>query len=191
VLRVVCTDQSLVKGPGYLVDQELYCIGRSSRCEFMLSDLSVSRFHAELTAADDRVIVKDLKSRNGTFLDGIRVEEAEIRPGQTICFGIATFQLVDHEKPNADPLVDNSNISTFIVRGAPAPSSIAVRQLSDAQRRVLGHLLTGLSEKEVACKLEISPHTVHNHVKEIYRKMSVNSRPELLALFVAGPKLAK
>jgi DNA-binding CsgD family transcriptional regulator len=58
-------------------------------------------------------------------------------------------------------------------------------QLSEAQKRVLDLLLDGNSEKEVAVRLEISRHTVHNHVKEIYKKMTVNSRPELLALFVA------
>jgi DNA-binding CsgD family transcriptional regulator len=42
--------------------------------------------------------------------------------------------------------------------------------------------------RDIAARLEISPHTIHNHVKEIYRKMGVNSRPELLARFVSESK---
>jgi DNA-binding CsgD family transcriptional regulator len=64
----------------------------------------------------------------------------------------------------------------------------AVEQLSEAQRRVLEHLLDGLGEQEVAAKLNLSPFTVHNHVKAIYKKLDVNTRAELLAMFVAEEK---
>ena len=60
--------------------------------------------------------------------------------------------------------------------------------MPDRQRSTLDLLLDGKSEKEVAARLDISPHTVHNHVKEIYKRMNVNSRPELLALFVSESK---
>jgi DNA-binding NarL/FixJ family response regulator len=53
--------------------------------------------------------------------------------------------------------------------------------LSPAEARLLRLLLKGWSEKEVAARLGVSPHTVHNHVKEIYRTMCVQSRAELMA----------
>ena len=43
-------------------------------------------------------------------------------------------------------------------------------------RRVLDLLLSGRSEKKVAAKLALSPHTVHNHAKEIYEKLGVSTR---------------
>jgi DNA-binding NarL/FixJ family response regulator len=44
--------------------------------------------------------------------------------------------------------------------------------------------LAGLSEKQVAAKLQVSRHTVHTHVRQIYRSLKVRSRAELLARFV-------
>lgn len=43
-------------------------IGRDSRNDVVIPDQVVSRLHAELTMKDGRVFLKDLQSRNGTFL---------------------------------------------------------------------------------------------------------------------------
>ena len=51
-------------------------------------------------------------------------------------------------------------------------------------RQTLGHLLTGDSEKQIAAKLEISQHTVHVYVKQLYKRFNANSRGELLAKFI-------
>lgn len=50
------------------------------------------------------------------------------------------------------------------------------RQLSDREIEVLADLARGRSYKEVARKLDISPYTVGDHVKTIYRKLAVSSR---------------
>ncbi len=57
-------------------------------------------------------------------------------------------------------------------------------EMSDREREVLARLLEGDSEKEAGLILKISRHTVHDHVKQIYRRLKVSSRGELLALFV-------
>ena len=51
-------------------------------------------------------------------------------------------------------------------------------------RPVLRQLLAGDSEKQAAFKLGLSPHTVHQYAKVLYRTFHVNSRSELLAQFV-------
>ena len=56
--------------------------------------------------------------------------------------------------------------------------------LTRREREALDRLLVGDSEKQVAVHLGCSRHTVHAHVKRIYRRLEVNSRAELLALFV-------
>ncbi len=53
--------------------------------------------------------------------------------------------------------------------------------LSARKSEVLTHLVSGRSEKQIATELSISRHTVHVHVKAIYRKYQVNSRAELIA----------
>ena len=52
-------------------------------------------------------------------------------------------------------------------------------------RPVLRRLLAGDAEKQAAVKLGLSPHTVHQYTKLLYRAFGVNSRGELLAQFVA------
>jgi DNA-binding CsgD family transcriptional regulator len=51
---------------------------------------------------------------------------------------------------------------------------------------VLRQLLAGDSEKQIGANLNLSRHTVHGHVKDLYRHFNVRSRGELMALFVAN-----
>jgi DNA-binding CsgD family transcriptional regulator len=58
--------------------------------------------------------------------------------------------------------------------------------LSPRQSQTLELLLAGDSEKQLARKLAISPHTAHIHVKTIYKRLGVSSRGELLSRFVGS-----
>ena len=60
-------------------------------------------------------------------------------------------------------------------------------KLSPRMRQTLALLLAGDSEKQIARKLSVSPHTVHVYVKALYRAFDVCSRSELLARFVQVP----
>jgi DNA-binding CsgD family transcriptional regulator len=188
LLRMISTDLAMVKGPEFLTTHKKYRLGRSSECSLVVNDLSVSRFHAELDVKSESIVVKDLGSLNGTFVDGGRITKHEVCPGHAITFGVAQFRLAAHES-RIPTIEEMSEVSTYAVSPKQPPELAALQTLSETQRRVLDLLLTGLAEKEVACKLDISPHTVHNHVKEIYRRMDVNSRAELLVLFVSESKL--
>ena len=55
---------------------------------------------------------------------------------------------------------------------------------TESQRKTLSLLLTGKSEKEIASALGLSPKTTHNQVTAIYRSFGVNSRAELMALWI-------
>ena len=46
------------------------------------------------------------------------------------------------------------------------------------------HLLEGDGEKQVAAKLNLSRHTVHEYVKMLYHQLGVSSRSELLSQWV-------
>lgn len=56
--------------------------------------------------------------------------------------------------------------------------------LTKRQSDVLSNLLFGMSEKEIAATLALSKHTVHQHIKTIYRVTMVRSRSELMARFL-------
>ncbi|KDP86256.1 MULTISPECIES: helix-turn-helix transcriptional regulator [Cupriavidus] len=61
---------------------------------------------------------------------------------------------------------------------------IADASLTSAERRVLLGLLDGLTEKQIAQKLEQSPNTTHVHIKSIYTKFNVRNRSTLTALWL-------
>ncbi len=63
-------------------------IGRAPRADFIVDAAMVSRVHCRLSATDtDRLELKDLRSTNGTFVNGRRVENARLAPGDLIRIG--------------------------------------------------------------------------------------------------------
>ena len=69
-------------------------IGRSIECDCVVSEASVSRRHAELRRVGERWLVRDLGSRNGTRLNGVRVTaETEARPGDVLAVGPIHYRL--------------------------------------------------------------------------------------------------
>lgn len=73
-----------------------FTIGRALACDFTLADLSVSRWHARLHHEDERWLLSDLGSTNGTRLNGWRVTTSvPIRPGDQVTFGSLTFVIIE------------------------------------------------------------------------------------------------
>ena len=69
-------------------------LGRSRDCDCVLAEPSVSRRHAELRRDGGRWLLRDLGSRNGTRVNGVRLlDEAEVCPGDRVSFGDARFRL--------------------------------------------------------------------------------------------------
>lgn len=76
----------------------------------------------------------------------------------------------------AKPLIERVFLRDVIGR--------AMDSLTERQSEVLHLVLAGFSEKQIAGKLHRSGHTVHSHIRELYRQFEVQSRAELMALFV-------
>ncbi|HEX5782121.1 MAG TPA: DUF1707 and FHA domain-containing protein [Solirubrobacteraceae bacterium] len=68
-------------------------IGRSSACQLVLADDTVSRRHAELRVEDGCWVLRDVGSSNGTWVNGRRVIEAEVRPGDVVQLGASALRL--------------------------------------------------------------------------------------------------
>jgi DNA-binding NarL/FixJ family response regulator len=63
-------------------------------------------------------------------------------------------------------------------------------ELTPRQQQVLRELLIGRTEKDAAANLGISAHTLHVHVRSIYRAYGVHSRSQLMGLWImAGDDL--
>lgn len=92
--------------------------------------------------------------------------------------------LARHELPTADP-ANQADLFERKICGA----MIGLR-LTPRQDQTVRFLLFGLGEKQIAARLGVSRHTVHEHVKAIYRDAQVSSRGELLAKFLKAALLA-
>ncbi len=62
-------------------------IGRSPECHVFLDDVTVSRRHAEIVHEDDRYVIRDLGSLNGTFVNRRRIESAELSADDEVQIG--------------------------------------------------------------------------------------------------------
>jgi len=62
-------------------------IGRGFANDLRLEDASVSGSHCQIIVNGGTVIIRDLGSTNGTYLDRVQVKEAALRPGQTLHLG--------------------------------------------------------------------------------------------------------
>ena len=68
---------------------ERVTLGSADGCDVVLRDRTVSRWHAELTVRDGRVVITDLGSSNGTTVNGVRVERAFVSSGH-VCTSFST-----------------------------------------------------------------------------------------------------
>ena len=68
-------------------------IGRASDNDVVVSDLSVSRYHAELRRTSRGYEIVDPDSHNGTYLNGQRITSAPVTETDLIGIGPATFRL--------------------------------------------------------------------------------------------------
>lgn len=81
----------VVRGPNagarYLLDRDVTTIGRHPDCEIFLHDVTVSRRHSAVHREDDRFVLRDLGSLNGSYLNGDRVDEETLSNGDEVQIG--------------------------------------------------------------------------------------------------------
>ena len=72
-----------------------FVVGRHEDCQLVLPSAAISTRHAELIADGDGIIVRDLDSTNGTFVNLEKIDSAQaLRPGDVIHFADLEFRLV-------------------------------------------------------------------------------------------------
>lgn len=98
----------------YIIVDNRTVIGRiGEECQIQLDDEEVSKKHAVLVKQGGGFVLEDLKSSNGTLLNGKRVNSSEVIPGDEFIIGSTTFtlsvesELISSEKKNLMPVEDN------------------------------------------------------------------------------------
>src|SRR5215468_481842 len=81
-------------------------IGRSPDCQIVLKDFGISRQHARISVDDDGVHITDLKSKNGTQVNGVAVVQAPLKDGDKILLG--KFQLTLNKAIESKVVLDEA-----------------------------------------------------------------------------------
>ena len=84
---------SLAEGPNILLDKPIVLIGRHEECDIQLNSRKVSRKHCCIAQVNEYFVIRDLGSTNGVRINGVRVMEGAIRPGDEVTIGDYRYQI--------------------------------------------------------------------------------------------------
>src|SRR5439155_12355489 len=110
----------------FAISRDVTVIGRREDCDFRIPLGEISRKHCRLIKNGEVVKVEDLGSSNGTFCNGLRVQEADLNPGDTLQVGPAVFVVQVDGTPNEDEMAPVTAEAAAAAAGADAvanPSS--------------------------------------------------------------------
>jgi len=148
-------------------------IGRHADNDIVLpGDMRVSRHHTVVENRDGEWILSDLRSRNGSLLNGQRVSESTLRDGDRIKIGGSTFVF----SAEYDPMATMTDAHAF--------ESQAKQTLSAREKEILTLLSRGSTDQQIAEELLISLATVRSHLDRIRDKTGCRRRPELTRLAI-------
>jgi pSer/pThr/pTyr-binding forkhead associated (FHA) protein len=71
------------------LNRDSYTLGRHRNNDIVISDPKVSSFHARLDRSPQGFVLVDLKSRNGSFVNGQRIDSAQLNTGDEVRLGTA------------------------------------------------------------------------------------------------------
>ena len=84
---------SLTDGPSILIDKPILLFGRHAECDVQLNSKKVSRRHCCIAQVNDYLVIRDLGSTNGIRINGKRVAEGKLHPGDEVTIGNFRYQV--------------------------------------------------------------------------------------------------
>jgi DNA-binding NtrC family response regulator len=121
-------------------------VGSAPDADVTVGHPTVSRRHAGLEVDGDGVAVTDLRSSNGTFVDGRRVEAARLGDGQTVAFGAVSLRL--ERVADEDLQAAVTFAPTASADPGPAPTTVGESALHAFTLDALPRLLRRLADGE-------------------------------------------
>lgn len=128
-------------------------IGRGSECDLSLDEPEMSRKHAVIENNGDGIYLRDLGSSNGTFVNGVRVRDAVLHPGDQIAFDRNRFlleapglplrgDLVEERSPGFAPAITQTMQAVTLPEPAAAKSKPPAFEDSAANRNEIWWLIS-------------------------------------------------
>ena len=153
ILRVV---QGPDAGREWTSSEDRCAIGVHSTNDLVVGDRKVSRFHCEVLTVQTGMRLRDLQSKNGTYLDGIRVQDAWLRDGSMIRVGDTAIELRLAHDPNRLVLSPKARFGSLI------GSSVAMRAVFAQLEQAATTDLTVLIEGETGTGKEEAAQSIHD-----------------------------
>ncbi len=99
-------------------------LGREKDCQLRIPSGQISRHHCELISGGSGVRIRDLGSSNGTFVNGQKIEDAELAAGYVIAVGSMLFVVqINGEPANIDPEELSQRVRSASDAAAAAPGA--------------------------------------------------------------------
>src|SRR5947207_7061867 len=102
---------ALQDGPSILLDKPILLLGRHPECDIQIDSRKISRRHCCIAQVADYLVVRDLGSTNGIRINGVRILEGRLHPGDELTLGGLRYQV------RWDPMPQHS------MQRMPAPES--------------------------------------------------------------------
>lgn len=139
-------------------------IGRASKNDISLPDRTASKQHAIVGRVKGRVVVKDLGSRNGTFVNGEKVEKAVLLSGDRLKIGSVTLRFFQEEETPESKLAESATttqchkrLMEYLVAAGVVDENTMLRVLDEEEKcQTIDQILmdTGvLDDKNIAIAL--------------------------------------
>ena len=100
--KLVILNQGMT-GRTFELNADRTTVGRVEDNTFQIGDPSVSSRHAEILLRGTDIVIKDLNSTNGTFINGEKISETVLQPGQVLRFGQVEMKIDDGKPVTAAP----------------------------------------------------------------------------------------
>jgi DNA-binding NtrC family response regulator len=132
-------------------------VGQSPACAFRLTDREVSRRHASVDVENERLRVTDLRSTNGTLVDGTAIIDAWVRPGQVLRLGATAIRVATgHAGASSVPAGPTTGFGRMI------GTSFEMRRLYPLLERLAVSPLPLLVEGETGAGKELLAESLHD-----------------------------
>lgn len=129
---------------GFPITKKLMTIGRDVNVDILISDDTVSKKHAQIMSLPGGFMLKDLDSKNGTFINNQRIEESYLSDGDVVTFGEVNYvftcskvkmELAETEVDFSDLEKEMDAYATRISTGTRFDSRSRLRETSFSKTR--------------------------------------------------------
>jgi hypothetical protein len=178
-------------------------VGRDTRCDISDADPLLSRRHAEFVCRPDSLVVRDLNSRNGIAVNGVKVQEAVLRPGDVVKIARLVMTYLgdlDSVRPSSSssPLIDLPQQRPSLPPSGPGqtlpqPGSAAARESPpDGAGPRLRALSTEKIPSPAGSQSDIAGFTAEDERTRVVQRRSdpLNSGPDQVAVARMTPQVA-